>query len=140
MAYLSRTYLCFARWGLVLGFCLALTGILAVQASLAQQLDVPVTESPQDDLDTCALGQVFGLKTDGDGFLAVRTGPGSKYRKIDELHNGDQVWMFDTRGKWVGIVYGAGEVSCSPVKVKRTVPHRGKKGWVHRNWVRVIAG
>lgn len=125
------------------GTCICLMTTLAGAAltpTLAQSLDVPVMEHASDDLDTCALGQIVGLKADGDGFLAVRSGPATSYPKLDELHNGDQVWLFDQKGEWIGIVYGVGEVSCSPISEDRPAPHHGKKGWVHENWVQVIAG
>ncbi|MEM1048119.1 MAG: SH3 domain-containing protein [Pseudomonadota bacterium] len=106
----------------------------------AQNLQRPIIEHAQEDLDTCALGEVTGLKADGDGFLAVRAGPGTQYRKLDQLYNGDAVLLFDRKGKWLGIVYGVAELSCSPIRESRPVPHRGRKGWVHENWIRVIAG
>lgn len=107
---------------------------------VAQPLEVPVMERASDDLDTCALGEVFGLKSDGDGFLAVRSGPGSDFTKLDEVHNGDRVWLFEQRGDWIGVVYGVTELGCSPIKQDRIVPYSGKKGWVHGNWVQIIAG
>lgn len=106
----------------------------------AQDLDVPVIERASDDLDTCAFGQVTGLKAGGDGFLAVRSGPDSGYPKLDELHNGDDVWLFDRQGAWIGIVYGVRELACGPISKDRSVPHNGRKGWVHENWIQVIAG
>lgn len=118
----------------------ALVTLALFSPSLAQQLDVPVIEYASDGLDTCSLGQVRGLKADGDGFLSVRTGPASSYRKIDEVYNGDRVWLFDQKGPWLGVVYGVNSVSCSPVSRNRPVPHKGKKGWIHKNWVQVIAG
>lgn len=119
-------------------FCLL---VLAPPPSAeAQNLQRPIIEHAQEDLDTCALGEVTGLKADGDGFLAVRAGPGTQYRKLDELKNGDEVWLFDRKGQWIGIVYGVAELSCSPIRESRPVPHGGRKGWVHENWIRVIAG
>jgi uncharacterized protein YgiM (DUF1202 family) len=120
-----------------------LTVALAVSAfnpAVAQSLDVPVMERASDGLDTCALGQVTGLKADGDGFLAVRSGPGSGHTKLDELHNGDRVWLFEQKGEWIGIVYGVEDLSCSPVETDREVKTDGKKGWVHENWIEVLAG
>jgi len=118
-----------------------LTGAaLAPSTGIAQSLDVPVMERASDDLDTCTLGEVAGLNPKGDGFLAVRSGPKSSFRKIDEIHNGDQVWLFDRRGKWIGIVYDVQSLSCSPINTDRAVPYRGKKGWVHENWIKEIAG
>ena len=64
-----------------------------------KELDVPVLEQGGDgQMANCASSMVTGLKATGDGFLAVRSGPGSKYRKIDELHNGDVVLVFEQRG------------------------------------------
>lgn len=114
---------------------------LVLREARAQELDVPVMELASDGLDTCALGKVAGLKKDGDGFLAVRSGPGSSYRKLDEIHNEDLVWLFEQRGKWVGIVYGVGhDMSCGAIDRDRPVPHPGKKGWVHENWTAFLAG
>jgi hypothetical protein len=48
---------------------------------------------------------VAGLNPQGDNFLAVRSGPGRDFAKIDELYQGDRVLLCDERGQWVGIVY-----------------------------------
>ncbi|MES0809300.1 SH3 domain-containing protein [Roseibium sp. SCPC15] len=114
---------------------------IALSPAGASDLDVPVMEIASDDLDTCALGKVAGLKKDGDGFLAVRSGPGTNFRKLDEIHNEDIVWLFEQKGNWIGIVYGVGyDMNCSAVDHDRPVPHRGKKGWVHENWIEFLAG
>lgn len=121
---------------LAVGFALA--GLTPVYA---QNLDVPVMEIASDDLDTCAFGKVSGLKADGDGFLAVRSGPGTGYSKLDELHNEDPVWLFEQRGSWIGIVYDVGyDMSCSPIEADRPVPYPGRKGWVHEDWIEILAG
>ncbi len=36
----------------------------------------------------------------GNGFLAVRTGPGSKYQQIGELYRGDEIAVWDRAGSW----------------------------------------
>ncbi len=36
----------------------------------------------------------------GNGFLAVRSGAGSKYRQIGALYAGDEVAIWDRRGSW----------------------------------------
>ncbi|MGQ0563831.1 MAG: SH3 domain-containing protein, partial [Gemmobacter sp.] len=69
---------------------------------------------------------VTGLDPNGDNFLAVRSGPGTEYRKIDELHTGDQVRTCDLRGNWVGVYYGAGG--------------NRKSGWVFRRYLADGAG
>jgi len=109
-------------------------------AAQAQQLDVPVMEYASADLDTCSLGKVANLKADGDGFLAVRSGPGSKYTKLDEIYNGKKLWLFDDKGEWLGVVYDAPDLSCLPIDADRPVPYEGKKGWVHKKWVEFLAG
>lgn len=122
-----------------IAFLAAMMALPAVSVH-AGELDVPVMERASDGLDTCSFGQVTGLKAGGDGFLAVRSGPSTRFRKIDEIYNGDKVWLFEQRGKWIGIVYGISELGCDPVDHDRIVPHRGKKGWVHENWIIVLAG
>lgn len=106
----------------------------------AQGLDVEIIERADADFDTCSLGQVKGLKVNGDGFLAVRSGPSSKFQKIDELYNGNKVWLFEERKGWYGVVYGVDELSCSPIKKSRPLRKKGKKGWIYGKFVKVIAG
>lgn len=120
--------------GLVLGLA------LAAQPVRADGLDVPIYEYGGDGLPTCATSVVAGLKADGDGFLAVRSGPGSNYREIDRLRNGDKVFTFDQNGKWFGVVYGGSQPGCTSPDKKRLLPYRGKKGWIHSNWLADLAG
>lgn len=115
---------------------LALLLPLAAGPVAAQGLDVPI-RMPADDgqaddgqATTCASSVVAGLDPEGDGFLALRSGPGTGYAKIGELHNGDVVYPCDARGDWVGILLA--------------YPGRGQKpgpgGWVHGRWLRPQAG
>ncbi|MCG8274120.1 integron [Aquamicrobium sp. NLF2-7] len=96
-----------------------------------------------DDLDGCASnGVVVGLKAAGDGFLAVRAGPGIGHAKIDQLHNGDAIFVCTSAGAWMGIVYGGGR-ECgvsSPIVPARLYTGPCKSGWVHRNFIEVTAG
>jgi len=107
---------------------------------LANKLDVRIMEEGGGgQLATCASSTVAGLSADGDGFLAVRSGPGSQYRKLAELHNGDVVYVFDKKGKWAGVVYGDLESEeCASINT-RPVTNR-KKGWVHTKWLKDLAG
>jgi hypothetical protein len=86
---------------------------------VAQQLDVDFAVFEDAQAAGCAGSIVSGLDPNGDGFLAVRTGPGSNFAKIDELHNGDMVRTCAMNERWVGVYYGQ--------------PRR--KGWVHSNWL-----
>lgn len=118
-----------------------LAGSLTLPAgALAEDLVLPIIEQANDDLDTCALAEIHGLKPGGDGFLAVRAAPGTSYEQLDDLKNGDRVWVFQQIGDWLGIVYGSNTIACGPIAADRPAPFAGKKGWVHQNWVRIIAG
>ena len=106
---------------------------------MAQQLDVPIHEYESDgQAANCSQGTVMGLKTDGDGFLAVRSGPGSNYRKLGEVHNGDRLTIFEGRDGWYGIAVPGGQIDqadvCQRVGPRRQISGRGL-GWVHGNWV-----
>ena len=103
----------------------AMAIVLALVApATAQQLDVAIVADCVPGQAACyATSRVAGLKSGGDGFLAVRTGPGSDFRKIDELYNGDVVEVIEFAGKWRGVRY-----------------RDGRLGWVHSNWLRDLAG
>lgn len=105
-----------------LGFSL---GVVLASSALAQTLDVPFsTACTAKSYSECyRLHEVRDLDPEGDGFLAVRAGPGSGYRTIDRLVNGDQVYVFVTKGHWCGITY-----------------RDGRKGWSHKKWLYQIAG
>jgi hypothetical protein len=115
------------------------SAIVATGAVLANSLDVPVMEAAGDgQMANCTSSAVTGLRAGGDGFLAVRTGPGSQYRKIDELRNGEVVVIFDIRDQWAGVVYRTANMRCSS-RTARAVTY-GNKGWVHTRWLKDVAG
>jgi uncharacterized protein YraI len=58
------------------------------------------------ELFACYSAEVDGLPP-YDDFLAVRTGPGTSYRQIDSLYNGDRVFVCNRRGRWKKIFYGS---------------------------------
>ena len=104
--------------------------VLATSVS-AQSLDVPFS-SPSGPLEVngCTIHYVAGLDPNGDGFLTVRAGPSSSYRKIDEIHNADAVYPCARSGPWMGIVYTG-----SSHQNGHRDQHPRRKGWVHSNWV-----
>ena len=111
--------------------------------SIAQAQSVPVYLDSTDDIDPCAWGKVTGLKVNGDGFLAVRTGPGTNYKMIDKIHNGQEVYLCDWDGKWIGVLYTKKNTDCFSRHVHGTrQKYNGRcwNGWVHRNWVELLAG
>jgi len=129
---------------------LKLASVVAVIAAIVGQgvsageptsLARPVMETADGNLDTCALGRVAGLNPDGDGYLAVRAGPGSDHKELDRITNGTLVWVFETVGDWHGVIYGAEGVDCSPIPDTRVLEREGQlQGWVHGNWVEPLAG
>ena len=54
-----------------------------------------------------------------DDFLAVRSGPGTRYRQIDSLHRGDSVSIVRCSGRWCYIEYG-----------------NNGEGWVYSKYIR----
>ncbi len=119
--------------------------VLAVVLSLAsgvlqaQGLDRAIFEHESDgQAANCSAGTVMGLRADGDGFLAVRSGPGPDFRKLGELRNGDRVTIFNGEGDWLAILVPGGRIdqgdACQRVGPRRQVSGPGL-GWVHRNWI-----
>jgi hypothetical protein len=131
------------------------TGILAALAlaclplaASAQQRHVPVIAGQNAGYDACGtVGVVRGLDPQGgDGFLAVRAGPSSNYAKLDELYNGNLVYICDQSGKggnWLGVVYTRGDADCG---VSTPWPRAGaytgpcSSGWVYRKFIADYAG
>ena len=121
-----------------------LLGVVAC-AALAASPSVPVMAGTVADLAACmTLGEVRGLNPDGDGFLAVRSGPGADHAMLDKLHEGQRVFMCDERGAWIGIVYSNDpDVDCGVTSPwPRRAAYRGpcRSGWAHRRWIKAIAG
>lgn len=91
-------------------------------------LDVPIiVEAGDGQFATCWSARVKGLNPKGDGFLAIRSGPGSDYRKIGQLYNGYLVCVVEMRGKWAGVIYGSdtGEACNSRRSYELQHPKRG---------------
>ena len=103
---------------------LLFAALFIAPAAWAQQLDVDFEVVEDDQAAGCGLSVVVGLNPGGDGFLAVRSGPGTEYRQIDELHNGDLVRTCAIHGQWIGIYYGEPRL----------------RGWAHGNWLEHAAG
>jgi hypothetical protein len=104
----------------------------------------PVLVGGHDGLDACmTLGQVTRLDPKGDNFLAVREGPGTRYGKLDEIHTGDALHICDQKGKWFGVVYGEDGVDCqvsSPIAARNPYAGPCAAGWVHSDFIELIAG
>ena len=126
---------------------LALTILIAIP-SIAADRSMPVMVGEEPNLDACmSLGAVSGLR---HSRLAVRSGPGTRYGKRDELQNGQSVYICSSSadGKWVGIVYVSGKSTPNTPECGVTSPapafqpYQGpcKSGWVNWSWLVVVAG
>jgi len=123
-------------WIIVLALC---TAGVAAHAQTTHVVQVMV--GGEKDLDACGgFGEVRGLDPQGDNFLAVRSGPGSKFTKIDELHERNQIFLCDKRGRWHGIIYGKNCGVSSPIAIRQIYRGPCKSGWVFDKYVKLIAG
>ena len=126
------------------GFIAALALACLPAATLAQDASVPVIAGQIHGYDACGLvGVVRGLDPRGDGFLAVRAGPGSTFAKVDEVYADQLLNVCDDRGKWLGVVYSHESEDCGvstpwPRPAAYTGPCRS--GWVYRTYVKDFAG
>jgi hypothetical protein len=131
---------------------LALGAILAVAAppfafAESTRVRVPIMIGGEESLDPCANGVITGLNPRGDGFLSVRSGPGGRpFRELDRLSNGNEVYLCGKRGPWRAIVYHESrkwhescEVS-SPWPKRRAYTGPCRHGWVHSQYIKVVAG
>ncbi|MFT4096223.1 MAG: hypothetical protein QM651_03820 [Rhodoblastus sp.] len=94
--------------------------------------------------------KVQGLNAKGDGFLAVRAGPGETFAERDQLRNGRFVFALARRGAWKGVIYSAGQDADFDAAAKtcgldetaarrmaRPTTYDGpcKWGWVNSRWL-----
>ncbi|WP_244462650.1 integron [Methyloceanibacter caenitepidi] len=125
-----------------LAAALTLTGLSAT--ALAQQPQVPVLVGGEADYDACgSQGVVRGLDPNGDGFLAVRGGPSSKYGMLDKIYNGMIVNLCDQRGSWLGVVYSHETRDCgvgTPWPRRQAYSGPCRSGWVYKKFVTDYAG
>lgn len=115
-------------------------GLLLVSGpARAGGVDVPIHVHGGDgQASECMTSRVSGLSLDGDNFLSVRSGPGGSYQELDRLRNGEIVTIFETRGKWVGVVYRTKNPDCfSPVTKPISFP---KRGWISTKFLTDVAG
>ena len=115
--------------------------VAVASAVLAQEPGVrPQMIIQASDTDPCGNGVVRGLDPKGDGFLTVKSAPGLRYRRIDKLFNGDQVYLCAKAGDWLGVVYTRTRQDCNVVTPwPKSLPYTGpcRSGWVHSHWIEV---
>lgn len=122
----------------------ALLAIVGLSSMGVAQADVPVMITPIEDMDACG---IYGEVVEIDTFLAVRSGPGAEFEKLDELSNGASVYICDDSGDgWYGVVYPMlddqdCEVS-SPAVLDLPYEYAGDcmSGWVSERYIGNLAG
>ena len=100
--------------------------------------------------DACAsFGRVTNLNPNADNYLAVRSAPAGSAEEVDRLEQGRGVSMCQKVGDWIGVVYapepGEGEApavcgTSSPVASVRVYEGPCRSGWVHEDYVKLVAG
>ena len=114
----------------------------------AQVSGMPVHFGGDAETDACeTTAAVANLDPKGDNFLSVRSGPGGQpYRELDRLHTGQRVTICEDKGAWLGVVYAPakGALDCKVSTPRpQAVVYRGgpcRAGWIHKRYVRIIAG
>jgi hypothetical protein len=59
------------------------------------------------------------------------------------LNNGDRVFVCIDRTPWLGVIYSKTDQDCgvtTPWPEAREYLGPCESGWIHRHWVRIIAG
>jgi hypothetical protein len=90
----------------------------------------------------CNFAKVKDHLEEGD-YVTVRSGAGSKFRKIGRLHSGREVYICDERGDWFKVFYSSPDGPCGSgsnggLDVQKT---KGcQSGWVEKKWIDVISG
>lgn len=129
--------------------CSVVAAMLVACAAAAARRDVPVIVGQDASLDACgSWAEVSGLNPAGDGFLAVRGGPGADYAMRDRLREGDAFFVcgMSRDGKWMAVVYPRAGQTSDACGVSGALPkaraYRGPcaSGWVNAAWVRILAG
>ena len=126
-----------------------LIGMVATTEAFGQEAGIrpqaPVIVHSIDGTGPCGTGIVQGLDPSGDGFLAVKAGPGLRYDRIDKLYNGEEVAICATAGDWLGVVYTRRHWDCNVFNNpgwSKALPYTGpcRSGWVHKRWVEPTSG
>lgn len=60
------------------------------------------------------------VNSPGDGFLNMRTGPGSEFRIVRRMYHGDEVEILERRSNWVRVYH----------------PATGARGWAYSKYLR----
>lgn len=124
----------------LVAFGLVAVGSMAWAQTVPQGVPVMIQAG---DTDPCSYGRVHGLDPKGDGFLAVKAGPGIGYARLDKLVENQTVFICGEKGDWYAIVYTTGSQECgvsTPWGTTRSYSGPCRSGWAHRKWIEILAG
>jgi uncharacterized protein YgiM (DUF1202 family) len=114
--------------------------LITLAVFIAFQQAIGVAQSPSNDLadwGTCNLAIVKQVKHP----LAVRSGAGTKFRTIDRLNSGTNVYTCDSTRDWYRVFYSTG--ACASISNKGLDVRKTKgcqSGWVAKKWIEVLSG
>ena len=82
------------------------------------------------------------IDPNGDGFLAVKAGPGLQYERIDKLYNGEQVIICGGKGEWYAIVYTKTHQGGNDMRYCNVEENTGpcRSGWTDQRWIKQTSG
>ncbi|HHS93831.1 MAG TPA: SH3 domain-containing protein [Rhodobacterales bacterium] len=63
-----------------------------------------------------AQAETLVVRSPGDGYLNLRTGPGTRYRIIRRMYNGSKVDVLEQAGNWVRVRHQSGDVGWASLK------------------------
>jgi hypothetical protein len=119
----------------------------AAFAANAGEMDAPkqdVMLGGDATLDACSsLGRVSGLKDVKGNFLALRSFPGTDGALLQELPNGQDLWLCDQADGWFGVIVPDATLDCgntSPITDKAPYSGPCTSGWVYGKFVELEAG
>ncbi len=76
--------------------------------------------------------------TNPAGYLAIRSGPGGKYKLLKKVVKGDYVKGCLVKGNWVKIIYGCAESGDLDENTSRNF--KCKWGWTYKKYLSPIDG
>ncbi len=90
---------------------------------------------------TCNFARIKNLNS--GSFVVVRSGPGVRFRKIDRIRGGAEVYVCDERGDWLKVCYSAPDGPCGPTSSSGLDSRKTagcRTGWVLRELIEIISG
>jgi uncharacterized protein YraI len=105
---------------------------------------VPAEMSAQTSADSYLCNFARVKKHLPQGRLNVRSGPSTKFRRVDRLHSEQTVYTCDERGDWYQVFYGGPDRPCGSTTSEMALEVRKTtsclSGWVTKKWIVIISG